>query len=63
MVRSVFGTLVYAARCARPDLAYPVSRLVRYVDRWSDPLLDKELKHVLAYILGATDRPRCFFYA
>ena len=29
IVRSILGTLMYAARCTRPDLSYPVSRLAR----------------------------------
>ena len=60
IVRSILGTLMYAARCTRPDLAYPVARLARYTDRWSDPWVDKELKHLLAYVLGSTSRPLCF---
>ncbi len=37
MARSSLGTLMCPARCTGPDLECPVSRLARYVDRWSDP--------------------------
>jgi hypothetical protein len=62
IVRSILGTLMYAARSTRPDLSYSVSRLARYVDRWSDPWAEKELKHVLAYVLGSTQKVLCFRY-
>jgi hypothetical protein len=42
IVRSILGTLMYAARCTRPD---SVARFARYADKWSDPWVDKELKH------------------
>ena len=57
IVRSILGTLMYAARCTRPDLAYPVARLARFTDRWSDPWVDKELKHSLPTYLVARRGP------
>ena len=33
IVRSILGALMYAARCTRPDLSFPVNRMVRY--RWT----------------------------
>ena len=62
IVRSILGTLMYAARFTRPDLSYPVSRLARYVDRWSDPWAEKGLKPLLAYVLGSTQKVMRFRY-
>lgn len=62
IVRSIVGTLMYAARCTRPDIAYPVARLARYLDRWSDPWLDRELRHIIAYVYGSTNEKLGFKY-
>ena len=53
-VRSMLGSLMYAARCTRLDISYPVARLARYTDRWCE-WAAKELKHLLGYIAETVD--------
>ena len=53
--REAVGALMYAAVCTRPDVAFIVNRLARYVNKpmqthWS------VLKRVLAYFKGTYDR-------
>jgi len=50
-VRGPIGELLYAVRGTRPELAWAVSQLGRFVERWhADPWMDKELRHVLGYV-------------
>ena len=53
-VRSILGSLMYAARCTRLDISYLVARLARYTDRWCE-WAAKELKHLLGYIAETVD--------
>ena len=52
--RKTIGELNYAMRTTRPDIAYPVSCLSRYME---NPSIDhhRQLKHLLRYIRGTTD--------
>jgi hypothetical protein len=52
--RRTIGELNYAMRTTRPDIAYPVSCLSRYME---NPSIDhhRQLKHLLRYIRGTTD--------
>ena len=52
--REVVGSLIYAATCTRPDLAWAVSRLSQNV---SNPLAVDwvMLKHVLRYAKGSVE--------
>ena len=53
-VRSILGSLLYAARCTRPDLSFPVARVARFTDRWCE-WADKELRHLLSYVSHTVD--------
>eukprot|EP00974_Lingulodinium_polyedra_P075593 7325114-Lingulodinium_polyedra.AAC.1 len=44
-VRSVLGTLLYAARATRPDLCFALARLARFTDKWNG-WAEKELQHI-----------------
>jgi transposase InsO family protein len=52
--RRTIGELNYAMRTTRPDIAYSVSSLSRYME---NPSIDHhyQLKHLLRYIRGTTD--------
>jgi hypothetical protein len=52
--KSLVGTLIYLMVCCRPDLAYAMSVLSKYLDKPTREHL-RAAKHVLRYLNGTTD--------
>ena len=49
LAASILMKVLYAARMARFDLLYAVSRLACYISKWT-PLCDKRLHRIMCYI-------------
>ena len=52
--RSVLASLIYFVMWSRPDLAYPVSALARFMHN-PGPVAQVALKRVLRYLFGTPD--------
>jgi hypothetical protein len=52
--KSLVGTLIYLMVCSRPDLAYAMSVLSKYLDKPTRDHL-RAAKHVLRYLRGTSD--------